>query len=86
MNIVEDDGRISVSKMGHFAVIGPSQKGPLLGLIFYVTVIKSSVISEQWQHFHSASGPAYYVTSLTVEDRFNGTDMNQNSEDPYTES
>lgn len=47
MNIVEDDGRISVSKMGHFAVIGPSQKGPLLGLIFYVTVIKSSVISEQ---------------------------------------
>ena len=86
MNIVEDDGRTSVSKTDHFAVIGPSQKGPLLGLIFCVTVIKSSVIFEQWQHFHSASGPAYYVTSLMVEDRFNGTDMNQNSKDPYTES
>lgn len=47
MNIIEDDGRVSVSKMDHFAVIGPSQKGPLLGLIICVTVIKSSVIFEQ---------------------------------------
>ena len=49
MNIVEDDGRIGpVSKMYHFAVIGPFQKGSALHLMLYVTVIKSSVIFEQW--------------------------------------
>ena len=48
MNIVEDDGRIGpVSKMYHFAVIGPFQKGSVLHLMLYVTVIKSSVIFEQ---------------------------------------
>ena len=48
MNTVEDDGRTGpVSKMYHFAVIGPSQKGPLLCLMLYVTVIKSSVIFQQ---------------------------------------
>lgn len=75
MNTVEDDGRTGpVSKDVPLCCDWSISEGPstLFDALCHCHKIISD-FSTVTQRFHSASGPAYYVTSLMVEDRINGT-------------